>query len=597
MPLEVVRSVSLALDAATLYAATAILSAAIALVLWNSWRVERPAFSAYWTACLLLTGAGLLGLSFQMSGAHSPFTMLGPVWLLLAFSCLWAGARGLRQRSTAHWILALPAATLMGALLTVGAVSGTPSLAIVITYCVMAGGLMSGAAFELWLVYREQKITAARDLALVVGLGGGFWHLIRAVQLASGEYPPLSPIYGLLAMILLTVSGGIMAALVRERAASRKLVSLLGTRADIDRLHSGLPALIFLREVSADGASRLIYRGGDVAAVTGWPAEYIAQLNDLTTLAEPGSPASSWRNNVADAEGLAYEFRLRQPDGGWRWMSSSLRILERQANGSTLVVGYCVSIDALRAADARAAASARLTLLGDMGMGLAHELQQPLQALSLAAEIAALGLREGRSELIEPQLQAIVEQAARAAAIITHLRRFARGGDGEAILRPVRLADAINGTLEIVRGALERERITTEVSLDGAPEFILCDAVPLEQVLVNLLLNARDALAQLPPGAPRRIGVAASAGDADEVRISVADSGGGIPDHIMSRIFEPFFTTKGPDRGTGLGLSVSHGLMMGMGGRIEAANDGPGAVLTLVLKAAKAPQDEAQPAS
>lgn len=586
---------SFVLDTATIYAATSILSGVVAVFLFAGWRGDRVVSLAYWTAYLALIGVGLFGLSLRASGAQGPVTALGPAAFLLGLSCLWAGARSLRRRRTAHWAVASPAACFLGAFLLSS--GPTDSYKLAILYCVMAGGLCAGAALDFWRVHREQELMTARDLALVVGLGGGLWYIVRLAQLTSGEFLPVAPLSGLLAMMLVTASAGVLIALVRESAVSGKVITLLGMRADIDRLHAGLPALIFLREVSADGSSRLVYRGGDVGSVTGWPAEYIAQLDDLTALAEPGAPAVSWRNNVRDAEGLAFEFRIRQPDGGWRWMSSSIRILERRPDGGTLVVGYCVNIDALRAADARAAASARLRSLGDMGMGLAHELQQPLQALSLAAEIAAVGLKEGRSELIEPQLQAIVEQTARAAAIITHLRRFARGGDGEATLRTVRLADIINGTMEIVGGALEWERITMEVSLDGAPEFILCDAIPLEQVLVNLLLNARDALANLPPGTPRRIRVAACAGDAGEVRISVADSGGGMPEHIMSRIFEPFFTTKGPDRGTGLGLSVSHGLMKGMGGRIEAANDGPGAVLTLVLKAGKGLQDEAQPAA
>lgn len=587
---------SFTFDTATIYAVTSILSGAVALFLWSSRRTERGVSPAYWTAYLAFMGIGLLGMSLRASGVRGGgIILLGAAALLLGLSCLWAGARSLRRRRTAHWLVALPTACFLGAYLLSSGPIDAHKLAIF--HCVMAGGLCTGAALDFWRVHREQKLKSARDLAFVMGLGCSLWYLVHAVQIASGEFLPVTPLFGLLAIILVMASASILVALVRENEVSGELVTLLGARAEIDRLLAGLPAVIFLREVSADGTSRLIYRGGDVASVTGWPVEYIAQLDDLTTLAEPGSAASSWRSKVLQGDTVNSEFRLRQPDGGWRWMNNSIRILERRTDGSTLTVGYCVSIDALRAANARAAASARLALLSDMGMGLAHELQQPLQALSLAAEIAALGLQEGRMEMVEPQLQTIVEQTARTATIITHLRRFARGGDGEATLTPVRLAAAINGTMEIVRGALEREQITTEVSLDGAPEFILCDAVPLEQVLVNLLLNARDALADLPSGAPRRIRVAACAGEEDEVRISVADNGGGIPDHIMSRIFEPFFTTKGPDRGTGLGLSVSHGLMMGMGGRIEAANDGPGAVLTLWLKAAKGPQDEAQPAA
>jgi signal transduction histidine kinase len=583
-----------ALDAASLYLATAVVGGVTSLFLWTAWRRERTAFAAYGAGYFALAALGLLSMSFRALGAEGSLIALAPAALLLSLSFLLAGTRSLRERRTAHWIIALPALCFLGFfLLPLGA---SRSLWVGAAYCITAGSLLVAGAWNLWCVYGQQRLKAARDLALVLGVGGTGWYLFRLAQLASAEYLPLTAASGLVSMLLVTASSAIVIALVRESAVSRKLVTLLGTRADIDRLLAGLPAVIFLREASADGTSRLLYRGGDLAAVTGWPAAYVAKLDDLTTLAEPGSSAAAWRNNVLDAEGVSYEFRIRQPDGGWRWMSSSVRILERRADGSTLVVGYAVSIDALRAADARAAASSRLSLLGDMGMGLAHELQQPLQALSLAAEIAQVSLHEGRVEVIEPQLQSVVEEAARAAAIINHLRRFARGGDGKVTLKSVRLRAAVEGTLAIIRGALERDEISLEVCLDGAPEFVLCDAVPLEQVLVNLLLNARDALASLPAGAPRRIRVAAGAEGGNEVWISVADTGGGIPDSILGRIFEPFFTTKGPDRGTGLGLSVSYGLMMGMGGRIKAANDGSGAVLTIVLQAANPVDRDAPPA-
>jgi C4-dicarboxylate-specific signal transduction histidine kinase len=114
--------------------------------------------------------------------------------------------------------------------------------------------------------------------------------------------------------------------------------------------------------------------------------------------------------------------------------------------------------------------------------------------------------------------------------------------------------------------------------------------VALEQVLTNLLLNAADALMARPPGAPRRIRIAADRGNDGMVRVTVADTGGGIPAEILPRIFEPFVTTKGPDRGTGLGLSICHGLITAMGGSIEAHNDAAGAVFVLTLAAAHAPE-------
>jgi signal transduction histidine kinase len=103
---------------------------------------------------------------------------------------------------------------------------------------------------------------------------------------------------------------------------------------------------------------------------------------------------------------------------------------------------------------------------------------------------------------------------------------------------------------------------------------------------VNLLVNAADALRSLPPGAPRRIRVAAAAEGGPTgamVRLTVADTGGGILAAILPRLFEPFVSTKDADQGTGLGLSICHGLVKAMGGGIEARNGPEGAVFTILL--------------
>jgi C4-dicarboxylate-specific signal transduction histidine kinase len=128
-----------------------------------------------------------------------------------------------------------------------------------------------------------------------------------------------------------------------------------------------------------------------------------------------------------------------------------------------------------------------------------------------------------------------------------------------------------------------------EVVLADPPPAVLGDLVAIEQVLLNLLVNARDALAALPDGAPRQVRIAAMAEpETGMVRLTVADTAGGIAAAVLPTLFEPFVTTKGPDRGTGLGLSICYGLLRGMGGSIAAANDRDGAVFTVLLPAASA---------
>jgi C4-dicarboxylate-specific signal transduction histidine kinase len=176
--------------------------------------------------------------------------------------------------------------------------------------------------------------------------------------------------------------------------------------------------------------------------------------------------------------------------------------------------------------------------------------------------------------------------------VIEHLRRFARGPEAALPAAPVELATAVEGALALIGGALREASV--EVTLDlGQPGLaVIGEVVAIEQVLINLLANARDVMEALPPGAARRVTIAAMQEHGPEgalVRVSVADTGGGIPPALLGRLFEPFVTTKAPERGTGLGLAICQTLAQGMGGRIEARNGPQGALFTLTLQAARVP--------
>lgn len=125
--------------------------------------------------------------------------------------------------------------------------------------------------------------------------------------------------------------------------------------------------------------------------------------------------------------------------------------------------------------------------------------------------------------------------------------------------------------------------ITVGLALGHPPPLVQGQELLLEQVLTNLLLNARDALLARPEGADRRILISARRTASGMVRLQVVDTGSGIAPQVMARLFEPFVTTKATDRGVGLGLSICHGLVNGMGGTIEAHNDAEGAVFTITL--------------
>lgn len=373
------------------------------------------------------------------------------------------------------------------------------------------------------------------------------------------------------------------------REARREAELLRAGRAQVLRLLGGLPAVIFHREMARDGSDRLLYRGGDFEGVTGWPPTDLTSNDALRRHAYPGDPQLPdlaeplWR----DGE-IRYQWRMLQPDGSVRWLSTLVRVLDRPSDDRIEIVGYSLNITAEQEAKARALGSAKLASLGEMAAGLAHELKQPLQSMSLAAEIGLLAAARHDHADVTRRLATIVGQAQRASYLIERLRRFASGAGQRTATDPVALAKVVDSALLLTSSALSDAGVTMEVTLGEPAPVIRGEAVALEQVLTNLLLNAADALAAQPPGAPRRIRIAAAEGTDGMVRITVADTGGGIPAEILPRLFEPFVTTKGPDKGTGLGLSLCHGLVTEMGGTIEAHNDAAGAVFVLTLAAAQA---------
>jgi signal transduction histidine kinase len=355
-------------------------------------------------------------------------------------------------------------------------------------------------------------------------------------------------------------------------------------RAEVERLHGGLPAIIFLREVATGRTNHLRYREGDIEMVTGWPAATFAPTGTFHSLLDlEADDYQAFLDRVVREGTGTIEYRMRQPDGSWRPLRSRCRLLTPRQDGTGEVVGYILDISAEREAEARAMAAARLASLGEMAAGLAHEMKQPLQFISLAAELGQIAAAKGNNVDVGERFEEIVEQTHRTAQTIEHLRRFARGAEAGASSQAVPLTAAVEGALDLTRSVLRDASIKVEVELGDPPPVVRGQGVLLEQVLSNLLLNARDALAARLDGTPRRIHIAAAPGAEGTVRLTVADTGGGIAPEVVARLFEPFVTTKDADKGTGLGLSICHSLVKGMGGNIEAHNEVEGAVFTITL--------------
>jgi two-component system sensor kinase FixL len=230
----------------------------------------------------------------------------------------------------------------------------------------------------------------------------------------------------------------------------------------------------------------------------------------------------------------------------------------------------------------RLAHANRLGTLGEMAAGIAHELNQPLGAIVNYAQAAHNLL--GRDEIDRPRLsglcQRIAEQAERAGAVIRRLRTLTRGELAD--LRRLDLRDVLIDAVRLTEteARLEGLRVELEVPEEEAPSYV--DPVQIQQVLINLVHNAIDAMREQTARSQRRVAIRLDR-DGCDWRIAVRDHGSGIADSHRERLLTPFFTTK--DNGTGLGLVICQSILRAHGGRLEFANveAGRGAVFTFRL--------------
>ncbi len=229
--------------------------------------------------------------------------------------------------------------------------------------------------------------------------------------------------------------------------------------------------------------------------------------------------------------------------------------------------------------------SGRLMALGQMVAGVAHEVNNPLNNMLVASRETENRLRRHglQSEKVDKYLDMIERNGRRIQDIVRQLRDFARPSSFERA--PIAVNQVVDDALAFFRTRFHRHAIELELELaEGLPE-VLGDSNRLQQVLINLVVNAEDAMAGQTE--PKRIAIASRlAGEMME--ITVSDNGCGVPDEIMEAIFDPFFTTKAPNQGTGLGLSISKSIMDMHDGGIRARRgpDGRGTTFILTLPVA-----------
>jgi len=277
------------------------------------------------------------------------------------------------------------------------------------------------------------------------------------------------------------------------------------------------------------------------------------------------------------------EYRFLSPGGG-RWVSSR-GVVERDAAGNAVRVrGASLDITARKTAEAELlqqrnalAHLSRVTMVGELSGSLAHELNQPLTAILSNAQAAQRHLAGPAPDLVEVQeiLKDIVAEDKRAGEVIRRLRVLLR--KGEVNLQPLDLSEIVEDVLKIMRSDLVNQGVAVTIDAAAGLPAVAGDRVQLQQVLLNLVLNACDAMAGGAAAGEHRLAVRVGRDEAGGVRVSVADRGPGMTPEGLARVFEPFFTTK--PHGLGLGLAVCRTIIEAHGGRIWAENnpEAPGA--------------------
>jgi C4-dicarboxylate-specific signal transduction histidine kinase len=235
----------------------------------------------------------------------------------------------------------------------------------------------------------------------------------------------------------------------------------------------------------------------------------------------------------------------------------------------------------------------RLTSLGQLAAGIAHELNQPLLGVRGLAEHLVLGVERGwdlTSDRVREKLELIVGQADRMAHIVEHVRLFAREA-GAAKTELVNLSQAAESAWGLLGAQFRSRGIGVARSLAGDLPLVEANLYSLEEVILNLMINARDAVEQkravTTAQAPARVELATLTLDG-MVCIQVRDWGAGISPELLPRIFEPFFTTKGPEEGSGLGLAICRSIIERFKGRIDVQSQpGEGTTVTVRLPPAR----------
>ena len=292
---------------------------------------------------------------------------------------------------------------------------------------------------------------------------------------------------------------------------------------------------------------------------------------------------------VFAGEAVVYEFRAITLKNRVAWMETHAAPLRDARGNIYALLGITRDITEHKQAEEQArrhqtelARVARLSTMGEMATGIAHELNPPLSAIANFSRGCIRRLRSGGmspQELIVP-LEEVCEQAERAGDILRHVRDFVR--KREPRLKSLDVNQIVRAVVKFTEHEARHQCTHVRLNLDPLLPKVAADAIMIEQVIVNLVRNAIEAMTEVTPSR-REIVIQTRLFESDSVEVEVADTGPGIEGGLIDQVFDQFFTTK--PEGVGMGLAISRSIIESHGGKIraESSRDG-GAILRFTLK-------------